>query len=567
MARYTAPWSARRLAAWTLSLLAGAAVTGTAPGQGGRQMMVRDDGAEQDFVHFTMPDFQALREPDYRRSDLPIFEEKLRLDTTQRIIVKELIEQYLEQLTALWKEKLGPSASGPAVQVAEGADGGQAVFISLGGADREIDRLMSDTVSTMREAAGARSGEEVGGEVAVMIGTSIRVGGEGEGDDAPPSGGVRAAAPGEGEGPSVAIALSGPEGTELPESVRKELEKRAQEIAEKLQQQMAKQMAAGEGGGLGLPGPESMEEHRRNMEELADRAKELEKDKQRLGRQFVTDVQAQLTEEQIPLWPSLERKLTRIKTLPKGRLDGERTDLIAITEQMELTEDESAAIAETVEAYELTLHQALVHRNEMVPETQKKIDEALSEHRYDRALSLVDRATDARVRVRRVNEDFTDAIALALPEASAEAFSDEVAAASFPRVHRTTHGDRVFEVAQRIEALDEDTVAVIDELEQAYRLERQRVDDEIVRTIRREQPEEPKRGIEHMKSAMEGEPVEIGFSPLMETRTSATSDAFEKRRELDRKYRKLVEGLLTPEQAALLPQVPTHRGPVIIQSR
>ena len=48
--------------------------------QSGRQVMVLDDGSGPRFVHFSLPDFRGLREPDFVRRDLPSFREKLQLD-------------------------------------------------------------------------------------------------------------------------------------------------------------------------------------------------------------------------------------------------------------------------------------------------------------------------------------------------------------------------------------------------------------------------------------------------------------------------------------------------------
>ena len=85
------------------------------------------------------------------------------------------------------------------------------------------------------------------------------------------------------------------------------------------------------------------------MEELSESAKELRKVKTQLRNSFVAQVQGQLATDQLDHWPSLERALLRKKTLPLGRLDGERVDLVRLVEKLDLDDEGHAAVAEPLE--------------------------------------------------------------------------------------------------------------------------------------------------------------------------------------------------------------------------
>ena len=54
-----------------------------------------------------------------------------------------------------------------------------------------------------------------------------------------------------------------------------------------------------------------------------------------------------------------------------------RTDLTKVIERLELSDDELNAITEDVDAYQQTLHTALIQRNAYLESAQKDIDQAM----------------------------------------------------------------------------------------------------------------------------------------------------------------------------------------------
>jgi hypothetical protein len=256
-----------------------------------------------------------------------------------------------------------------------------------------------------------------------------------------------------------------------------------------------------------------------------------------------------------------------------GRLDGERTDLLKAVDQLKLGEPERDPLADELHAYEMALHNALVTRNAFTEDVTEKVDKALDEGKTDQALSLVDRATELRVAVRTVNDQHTDLIAQALPADKATGFRDTVQRMSYPRVYGKSRAQRAFDVARKLPDLDEQTLKTVEELSSAYSTELEVMNLQIRETIRRHQPLEPRRMIEETQAMLSGAahleaPPAEGEGPIrLIDREDPVRAAFKKRSELDERFMKSLHGLLTPDQIAQLPKLPSkvNRKPVIIE--
>jgi hypothetical protein len=96
---------------------------------------------------------------------------------------------------------------------------------------------------------------------------------------------------------------------------------------------------------------------------------------------------------------------------------------------------------------------------------------------------------------------------------------------------------------------------------------------QIRETIRRHQPLEPRRMIEETQAMLSGAahveaPPAEGEGPIrLIDREDPVRAAFKKRSELDERFMKSLHGLLTPDQIAQLPKLPSkvNRKPVIIE--
>ncbi|MCP3903790.1 MAG: hypothetical protein GY715_09160 [Planctomycetes bacterium] len=523
----------------------------TAPAQ--QSMMFMDDGEGPGFMRFGGPQVHTLRKPDFERSDVPIFRDSLRLSEDQQAVVEELLTAYIEAYQALVAEHF-PRQAGPPGVAMHGGDGENAFALEgmIGLPDPgELEDLGIDVEEGGVIAVAVSSNMTMDPEMMPEGGTmDIDIEAGGDSDTGAPSAGVM-------------ISVAGPDGEELPEEVRKQLEAKAAELAAKLQEQMEKNIEEGRDPLDGaFPVADRIEEHRRRFEELEKRAEALKAAGAGLRQEFIDDVQERLADEQLARWPILDRALTRKKTLPNGRLDGERVDLIATLDTMELNDAARTAIREEADAYALVLHDALIQRNAFLDRADKRVNTALESGDTTKALSIVDHGTRLRVAVRDANHWFGEAIAERLPEPDAGAFRAEVNQLAHPRVFRPTRGQKAFDATRRMsDELDPATRQAIDELESAYHEELALANERLVATIRKNQPGETRHAIEMMASAKAGEPMMIGHDE-----NDPIRQAYGKRREMDARYVKLLRGMLTSEQAERLPKPPKRRNtPFIIE--
>jgi hypothetical protein len=559
----------RSLALTVLSAVLGGLLLLPAPvlAQTQHKMMVFDDGAGPQVVHFSGPDLHELLQPDFERKDLPVFNRRLDLDDMQRLVVEVLLGAYLDAFKMLSEETL-PEPPSPMLGMAMGQPQG---------ADDEGSESIEGIVRDAIQESGGESDLDIEfeGQGTIAIAIEARAAfGEGHGEAGDHEAGpmdedddfVWAGAGEEGEAPDteVFIAVTGPDDVELPQELQEKLAEKAREMAERIRERLAQAEAEGIPLSEEIDAAGEAEQRQQYFDELREGTKKLEKAKAALKQDFINEVQSQLSAAQLEQWPGLERALTRIKTLPKGRLDGERTDLLRIVDNLDLDKTEQQAVADTLEAYELQLHEALVARNAFVGEAQSKVDKAIEEGRFSGAITTVNQASRLRVAVRGVNEQFTDTIAGRLDRGTGAAFQSRVNLESYPRVYRTTRGQKSFAAARRIEGLDDDMHTAIDALEDAYTAELKTANERLREAIHRHQPREARQMIERIQAMMEGgEPMSIGDDD------DPIRAATRKRTDLDERYMKQLYALLTPEQVETLPKLPSQikRQPIMIRSK
>jgi len=565
-----------RIALLGVALIASFASVDQAQAQQGRRMIVNENddgsGAGPVMMTFSMVDFFSLREPDFIKKDVPTFTEQLLLSEPQTSMFDQMIETYLADFEKLCEEML-PKMPGQMMRLGGGGGGGE-VEVAGGPAEAGDGPIMFAPAMGVALGGGGEEGEfdldpmlsemegEFGGPMAV--GLEIAVGGPA--DDGEGGGGGGAA---EGRDGGVSIALNAGNAEDMTEEDRQRLQEQAQKIAEQIRKQMEERAAAAENGEGGAPpmfaefDPEKMQ---RDHAEMEAKAEAFGKAKAALRQKFVTEAQTQLAGSQIERWPNLERTLRRHKTLPKGRLSGERTDLVRVLKDLKLGQTEQQAVASQSEAYELAMENALVQRNTNLPEFEKQMDQAMQKGDDDKALTALERATALRLAVRTVNEQFTDTLAAAMPAEMATAFRKEVLRRSYPNVYRKTFGQKNFDAARKIENLDPKTLASIEQLETGYHAELDGVNAQLKAAIDKHQPDEPRWPIEHMKAMRAGDAQPEDGLPFNREK-NPIRDAFTKRRELDQRYAKMVREMLTPEQQEALPKPLAKRAgePIIIQ--
>jgi hypothetical protein len=432
----------------------------------------------------------------------------------------------------------------------------EAVFFSMGDEMPDLDAMLEGDPELAELEQGMPGG--------MAIGMEVRIPGPGPDGEAP----VEAGPEGDME-PGVSFSFESANGEEIPEEVRKKLQEAADKMAEKMKQQIEQQLAEGGDPQAALPlhSPKTIEEMQQEHAELAVKAEDFRKAKSELRQQFVATAQQDLIAEQIERWPSLERTLLRNKSLPKGRLAGERTDLVKVLGKTEMSESERESLDGAIETYEITLDAALKKRDAVITTAPREIDAAMQNNDPDKALSVIDRATTLRLAVRSVNEQFTQSIAAMLPPPVAAAFERKVLEVSYPLVYRPTRGQKTFAMVSEMDDVSGDAMANIRDMENAYRSELNLLNTQIKQAIDKFEPGEPRRGIERTKRVMTGAETPGAVFVSSEDEENPVREAYARRRALDDRYCKLVAELLTPEQASTLPKVPSRAlgQPIVIR--
>ncbi len=544
------------------------AVATIARAQDGSSVMVRrDDSGATRVMHFSMPNLEALRAPDFQPRDLPIFNDRLVLSDPQSEIIDKLIDAYVKDFQALTKDLAtvaGPNAefspenaddgnqppAGPGKRMGAGGPGG----LGAPGANfADIEGLLPP-----------------GSSIGISVGLSMN---QDDGLDADGGGGAAPAPP--TPQAQVQVSVDTPGGEEIPQDLIDKIQERANEVAKQVVEQFQAQQEA-KAAGKPMPGApkgaavqmldaDNLEAH---QAELQAKIEDFLKAKARLRAQFVTNAQANLAEPQVARWPALERALTRARSLPKGRIAGESTDLLKVLNESKPTESQLATLAPHIDAYELALDSALKQRDEFLADANQRIDQAIGEQKPDKAISIADRAADVRVAVRTVNLQAMEQFAQAMGNDGGSAFRAAALKAFYPSVYQQTRGQRAFAAIGKMDGMPADATAALADLRRTYDAELATANDHLRQTIDREQPKERMRGLEQLKRTMAGEDAADPHEPFAEREKpeDPIKDAMERRADLDDRYLKNVAALLPADKAAELPKPRTRKGPLIIRS-
>lgn len=264
-----------------------------------------------------------------------------------------------------------------------------------------------------------------------------------------------------------------------------------------------------------------------------------------LGEQFLEDIRVILGRDQLERWPAFERSLFREKVLPQGSFNGESTNLFHILRDMHLPEPVALLIQPTVNEYDLALDAALRHREDVLRRSVQPMLKSLQESDAELSLKVIDEQIDARVAVRNVNDQFTEAITDALPGDLREDFSDKALTSSYPRAYRSLPILRLFQAAMELEALPAETIEQIEELDRTFRDEVAPLNAIIMQEIRVHDPASFRWRAEVSAARMAGEAIP--------KQSNLRRPDFNEREDLCRRYAMLLRGLLTEEQYDSLP--------------
>jgi hypothetical protein len=268
--------------------------------------------------------------------------------------------------------------------------------------------------------------------------------------------------------------------------------------------------------------------------------------KRRLKEEFITNTKAVLSEEESARWPALERRLTRDKTLPRGRLSGESLDLLRLVSDLALDPTATETVKALLSDYELQLDEALRRRNDYLAESQNQMLRAAQSQDATASVAIVEKQAELRVGVRNVNDQFAQALFAALPPEPGKQFMQNFQTRGYSRVYRETQAQRAIKAAYELPGITPETIASVKALETAFLGELAGMNEHLVGVLRENEPVELRQQAQQ-RAARLNPGIEVAESQ------TTTRDEFAKRGELGRRYLDQLKALLTPEQWESLP--------------
>jgi len=271
-----------------------------------------------------------------------------------------------------------------------------------------------------------------------------------------------------------------------------------------------------------------------------------------LGEQFVSDVRAVLTDEQMERWEAFERARRRSQMLPEGEISGEEVNLYDLVEQVDLSEASRAEIEPLLEEYAVQLDFALKSREGRLEgdTSMRDIIRALyrGEMNEKDAIGFAKTERSARVRVRDINLQYGDAIRAEIldPEEAAE-FETAFKEAAFPRIYGETHGEQVFDAALGLADLEPSVLESIEAMHSAFRVQLSQMNAMLERLTLAEEPREFEDEMTRILSR-------ISSYRRNEESDRSLRDAFEKREEFEAQTILRLYQILSEEQVRQLPR-------------
>ena len=288
-------------------------------------------------------------------------------------------------------------------------------------------------------------------------------------------------------------------------------------------------------------GETSVEQLRASLNEVEARLDAWRTERTALRDEFIASLMAVLNEDQQVRWPAVERTIVRERALPHGRLSGEMTDLFQVIAELDLPPQAAELIAEDLSDYELKLDAALRKRDLAIETGHRALLEAVRASDEKALTELLARQTQHRVAIREVNEAAAQSIAAKLTPETARVFSDTYRLRAYGRIFRSTKMQRMFKSAREIEGLSAETNQAIAGLEEAYLAELKTINDQLLITLRKQEPQDLAERL-----ALRWRP---GKSPSQEPAAESPLEMqFQRRGDLDQRFAKQLESLLAPEQ-------------------
>lgn len=280
------------------------------------------------------------------------------------------------------------------------------------------------------------------------------------------------------------------------------------------------------------------------FEEIALLVQDQARLKRQMRNEFEGDLVAILTEDQISLWPPLERQLIRDRLLPRGRLSGETVDVMGLVEQQEFEDEVLIALLPVLQEWDASVTPALSARDDHMVENQGVLMSAIHTMDTTSGIDVMKAQAKLAEAVRDINDNAIANIVLLLPEEEREEFDAYSKERGYPRIFRPTRTDRAYKAAMELEALEPDILQAIMELYDSLQLEMVYANEQVLEATHRWEAQEQIDRMNRFAQRMSG-----GSSEQTE---SQIRKAEESRRTIEENYLEQLRMLLTEEQIEAL---------------
>ncbi len=155
--------------------------------------------------------------------------------------------------------------------------------------------------------------------------------------------------------------------------------------------------------------------------EAEDKAEQWDQRRLEWRAEFLTDLKLLLDQQQVELWPKVERELRRHDLIGRGRLAGEKVDLIRLVDAHVADWDANTELVEALDRYADQLDRALRARQRALDNEQTAEFWRTCQDEPYRAREIYEDVLPTRVRVRDINLETLRTIGKLLSEDDAVA--------------------------------------------------------------------------------------------------------------------------------------------------
>ena len=225
-------------------------------------------------------------------------------------------------------------------------------------------------------------------------------------------------------------------------------------------------------------------------QEMMGAMEPLREDKDQYTESFMEDLQLILNEDQFAEWDEVERFHRRYTSFSDdGMLSGETVDVIMAVRDMDLPEEDMAALKPILNQYSIELDRALKSRNEAYEEGMSQGMALWRSNDMEKMQELWEDAKGHAERVRDLNRRFAKQVEAALDPAFAGEWQREFKEQSFPRVYRPTFTARSLTAAEKITTLSPEQTEQIEAIVGEYHNRIDSMNDEIAKLVEKSEME------------------------------------------------------------------------------